>query len=167
MTTTDTNERGNAEATMGWKIRSAVEGFVTTLDGQLRERPISLTADLGTHTEAEPLEGIAAALLAVGHARGLLYSYVRTARSDGLTWRQVGKALALEKQAKHEERPLAELAFEYIAGAGDAWRPSTFGWRCGSCLQMVTDRGPYNGHPRDDEYGHSASCQRLRRARRS
>jgi len=151
MTTTDTNERGNAEATMGWKIRSAVEGFVTTLDGQLRERPISLTADLGTHTEAEPLE----------------YSYVRTARSDGLTWRQVGKALALEKQAKHEERPLAELAFEYIAGAGDAWRPSTFGWRCGSCLQMVTDRGPYNGHPRDDEYGHSASCQRLRRARRS
>jgi len=36
----------------------------------------------------------------------------------------------------------------------------TTSWECSSCGQRVTDRGPYNGYPEDDESGHGADCAR-------
>jgi hypothetical protein len=35
----------------------------------------------------------------------------------------------------------------------------TFLWRCQSCDQAISDRGPIAG-PADDELGHASACQR-------
>ncbi|WP_433756331.1 hypothetical protein [Nocardia sp. CA-135398] len=36
-------------------------------------------------------------------------------------------------------------------------------WTCTSCDERVTDRGPYEGHPADNETGHATDCPRHQR----
>jgi hypothetical protein len=36
----------------------------------------------------------------------------------------------------------------------------TVSWTCASCGEWITDSGPYNGHPDDDERGHAEDCAR-------
>jgi hypothetical protein len=50
--------------------------------------------------------------------------------------------------------PLAEAAFEYVVPVReDSFRFDTpsFGWHCRSCGGLVSDRGPYESYPEDNE----------------
>lgn len=114
-----------------------------------------------TAPDTEPLAGIGFALMLTDAARHEIHRYVRRAREDGAYWRQIGTALRLQHEAEEGGGDLGEVAFEYAAGPpAQRFDRLWFHWRCPSCQQTITDYGPYNGHPDDDEHGHAENCQR-------
>jgi hypothetical protein len=114
-------------------------------------------------TYAEPLEGIRIALTRASAARRAVDDYVKIAREEGRTWAQVGEALGLAETAADRSVPLAEAAFEHVVPLRDSFRFDTpsFGWHCRSCGGFVSDRGPYESHPEDNEHGHAQGCARM------
>ncbi len=118
----------------------------------------------GDITYAEPLEGIRIALTRASAARRTVDDYVKIAREEGRTWAQVGQALGLAGTTADRGVPLAEAAFEYVVPVReDSLRFDTpsFGWHCRSCGEFVSDRGPYESHPEDNEHGHAERCARM------
>lgn len=106
------------------------------------------------------LDGIRYALMIRNEAFNQLHSYMRHAREEGTGWREIGEALGLAEVATQDGRSLAEMAFEYVVDAEHA-RPFdrlAFYWTCAACGQTVTDRGPYESHPVDNEEGHADGC---------
>ena len=37
----------------------------------------------------------------------------------------------------------------------------TFTWTCPACRHAISDRAPYESHPKDDEHGHADGRTRL------
>ena len=58
--------------------------------------------------------------------------YIKRARQDGMTWRQIGEALNLATVVEERSVGLAEAAFDYAADAEHARQFETlsFAWTC-------------------------------------
>lgn len=142
-------------------IDRAVTRYATATGHELHDRP-AWPGALTTYQYADPATGIRAATIARNSADRVRDDYVRQARQDGITWQAIGQALDLDQgdnpKAGYE---LAAAAFETVTGEPDIFRQPTLGWRCPSCTKTVTDHGPYEGHPSDNERGHADDCQRL------
>jgi len=84
------------------------------------------------------------------------------ARADGITWEQIGEALGpslgSDGRSGHD---LGVAAFEHLTGERGRWRQASFWFRCASCGEYISDRGPFEGHPEDNERGHAEGCVRL------
>ena len=117
-----------------------------------------------TTTDVEPMAGIRAVRQIEHSARGLTREYARQAREDGHTWDEIGAALDLSASADHRGVPLADAAYDEVAGDPDGEYARrygrTFAWTCPACRAVVRDKGPCNG-PADDEQGHADGCTRL------
>ena len=115
--------------------------------------------------EPSPLAGLHAALLVAETAQRKAYEFVLGLRSEGsATWQDVADLLGIEWSDQYARR---ERAYELVLGPApeDAspWRERNLDWRCGGadgCGEYITDRGPYNGYPSDNEDGHAESCRR-------
>lgn len=119
-----------------------------------------------TVPEIEPLVGLAASRAIELAARDHGAGYVRAAREAGYSWPDIGNALGLDPgdEARQASESVAEAAFTYAAGRPDTEMACRYGrsvaWTCGSCGQVIFDRGLCNG-PADDERGHAQGCPRL------
>jgi hypothetical protein len=115
--------------------------------------------DLTIDEPADYVQGVAAALKVEQNARGLVREYATKARGEGVSWRDLAKVLDIEIDPEYDDS--AETAFKTIAH-----KPSQpfdrvwTSWTCASCGESITDYGPYEGHPSDDEKGHRADCRR-------
>lgn len=153
------------ETSLSMDVRTAIDGTVKrTIRAQLggevfTTRPIWEGA--ASTMEVPPFaEALRVALIASYAAMGLVSDYARKLRGDGVSWSEIFPLLGLEDiegRAKHE------AAYEFILGPDT--REFRFDeryvyWACGSCTQGVRDRGPYNGHPADNETGHAEDCAR-------
>jgi hypothetical protein len=136
-------------------IRAAIppDGFV-----ERKLRPDSACS----WREPAPAAGLTAALAVVKAAQQQAYKFVRGLRSEGVSWRE---AAGLLQVPWVEERSQAEVAFELVCGPEpEGWRTPSVYWRCGGpsgCGKYITDRGPYNCYPSDNEDGHADGCRRL------
>ncbi len=84
------------------------------------------------------------------------------ARADGITWAQIGEALGLDPGSGGKSgHDLGVAAFEHFAGEPGLRSQASFRFRCASCGEYITDRGPLEGHPEDNEQGHAEGCVRL------
>lgn len=138
--------------------RIAVDGF----GGEEIERAAYPGATFTVRALEDGLSGLRAAAIGQSVARSQLYEYAAQARGAGRTWRDIAEALGI----KNDHGVPAELAYELIV-EGQAvprtrglWRPAAR-WTCGSCGRSVSDSGPYNGSPANDESGHSDTCPRI------
>lgn len=157
------SESGQAAGSIrGLVRRIAVEVFDTTEV----EVPIPGYTVLTDRRLDDPLAGIRAALLVRGVAEAQLYDYARTARAAGRSWNEIGAALGLPSEAA----PVGEAAFDWLVCGrppaskeeGWSWRAPSACWRCTTCDAQVTDNGPFESHPGDNETGHTESCARHR-----
>ena len=117
-----------------------------------------------TLTTSAPADYVAAIGIAQQVARvaqSLAYDYAKKARGEGKPWDALAEPLGLSTDPDEYGNSAAEAAFELVAP-----KPSmrfdlvTVHWTCASCGQSITDKGPYNGHPDDDETGHADDCAR-------
>ncbi|MCM3846324.1 hypothetical protein ND486_08980 [Pseudonocardia sp. DR1-2] len=115
----------------------------------------------------DPLAGVRAALLMRSVAEAQLYDYARSSRAAGRSWDEIGAVLSLPTGGA----PVGEAAFDWLVcgrvpdpereGIRSFRTPSAF-WRCSTCGEQVTDDGPFESHPTDNETGHADSCARHR-----
>lgn len=128
--------------------------------GSVVQRPISPRIDIPHPVPADYAAGITAARKVAGHARRLLREYADAARGDGRTWRELAEPLGIEM----DEDGYTDVAVEaFLAVCPEPLRQfdrRRTSWRCASCGEVVTDYGPYNGNPVDDESGHAEDCVR-------
>jgi hypothetical protein len=129
----------------------------------LIEAPISPQITL-THTVPQDYrQGIEQARSVEMQARALVHNYARKARGEGVPWSDLAGPLGivLDPDEDYGVDPAAR-AFEEIAGRpSQRFDPLHVYWTCTACGAHVDDRGPYNGHPSDDEHGHAETCTRL------
>jgi hypothetical protein len=151
--------RQAADLARQWVTR-AVLGIVRESGAQLvhrsvfRDRP-----DLNLKvTGAEPMAGLRAATALKMATRRLLLDYVRDAREDGYSWRDVGVGLGYSDDSESGVSA-AVAAYDFAAGTTSGWR--LFAWTCQHCHATIIDRGPEAGHPADCEDGHADDCARL------
>jgi hypothetical protein len=87
-------------------------------------------------------------------------THARRAREAGHSWDEIGQALSIEAG---DGRSVAEAAFERFARPAASWslRDPSFVWLCPACDRMISDRGPYDSHPDDNQPGHAKDCSRL------
>ncbi|MCE3551345.1 hypothetical protein LWC33_07750 [Pseudonocardia sp. RS11V-5] len=136
----------------------AVEQF----EGQVVVEPIEGYQILTRRRLADPLPGVQAAAVLRDAARRVLVDAVEAARAAGRSWDEVGEALDLPDDAE----PAGEVAFALVVERREPERPQELfqvpatSWRCGSCGELVSDRGPFESHPVDNESGHAADCAR-------
>jgi hypothetical protein len=145
--------------------RQAVHGLARELGAQATSQPM-FRHDPGSPAvrDYDPAAGMRAARAVELAARRMTRDYVKVARQDGMTWREIGETLGLSAPADWREGSVADAAFDFAAGPADSHYARTygrsFGWTCPACLGVVSDHGPVQG-PRDDEPGHKDGCQRL------
>jgi hypothetical protein len=86
--------------------------------------------------------------------------HARRARKAGHSWNDIGQTLGIEPG---DGRSVGEAAFERFAGSPTSWslRDPSFTWRCPACDRVISDRGPYEGHPDENQPGHGKDCSRL------
>jgi hypothetical protein len=136
----------------------AVEPF----EGQVVVEPIEGYQMLTRRRLVEPLPGVRAAAVLRDAARRVLGDAVEAARAAGRSWDEVGEALGLPDDGE----PVGEVAFALVVEGREPERPRELfrlpstSWRCGSCGELVSDRGPFESHPVDNESGHTADCAR-------
>lgn len=155
--TTDTPavDLGQVRAIVDRAVKAAVPA------DQMFERKIRPESDYGW-PEPRPLAGMQAALTVARMAQDQAYKFAKDLRGEGSSWREIADLLEIPWSDEYS-RP--ERAYELVAVA----TPGTFSsarvyWTCGGpggCGQYVTDRGPYNGYPADNEDGHAEGCRRL------
>jgi hypothetical protein len=148
-----------ADLARQWVIR-AVLGIVRESGGQVVHRQVFHDRpDLNLRvTGAEPMAGLRAATALKVATRRLLLDYVRYAREDGHTWRDIGLGLGYSDD-RDSGVSAAVAAYDFAAGTMSAWR--SFAWTCQHCHATVIDRGPEAGHPADCEDGHTDNCTHL------
>jgi hypothetical protein len=127
---------------------------------EIREQPI-WPGSISTRRYAEPLAGIRAAQTVKRTADRVADEYVKHARAEGIGWRLIGEALGLAEDGQRTGYALAEAAYEHVVGERDVFRDPSFYYTCPACDQGITDRGPYESHPEDNERGHDEGCTRL------
>jgi hypothetical protein len=151
---------GSAASDAYFAARSSVLRLVEAEGGEIRERPVWPGA-FSTTRYAEPMAGIRAAQTVKRTADRVADDYVKHARVEGIGWREIGEALGLAEDGQHIGYDLAVAAYEHVTGKPDVFRDVSFYWTCPACDQGISDRGPYESHPEDNERGHADSCARL------
>jgi hypothetical protein len=153
-------ERARQESSRA--VDAAILRMASATGAEIRERPAWPGAVASIVRDPEPMAGIGFALMLADAALHKVSGYIRQAREDGLTWRQIGQALRLEHAAGERGVPLHDAAFGYATNAEHArpWERLSFTWRCPSCGGLVLDYGPEAGHPEDRETGHAGGCER-------
>lgn len=141
--------------------RIAVEVFDTTEV----EVPIPGFTVFTNRRLDDPLAGLRVALLMRGVAEAQLYDYARTACAVGRSWGEIGAILCLPTG----NAPVGEVAFDWLVcgrapdpdreGARSFRTPSAY-WHCTTCAAQVTDDGPFESHPGDNETGHTDTSTR-------
>ena len=142
-------------------VRGALHRMGRAAGAAFTEQPIFEGAST-TEQIMDPAAAIRMSLMLRSTVEYQLHTSIRRARAAGMTWAQVGEALNLEAD-QDRGIPLAEVAYEYVTDAEHA-RPFdqlSFYYTCSACEQHVTDRGPYNTHPLDNEEGHAGDCARM------
>lgn len=148
-----------------WSLQRAIQTAAREAFGAaIVERPIpgfSLP-----DRDVEPLAGVRAAALARGVAADRLQHYAQQARADGHSWNNIAEALGME--GGDGQWSQAELAYLHLI-EGQPMHPHeerprqpspTAHWRCASCGELVTDRGPFEAAPDNNETGHAPDCAR-------
>ncbi|HJP80581.1 MAG TPA: hypothetical protein VJ914_40290 [Pseudonocardiaceae bacterium] len=108
-----------------------------------------------------PAGGIHAAILLRNRAVVELLDQVRAARGQGMSWERIAAIPGVLEGGNAGESP-AERAFYLVAPQEpDSFRPSYTTWCCATCDRSVTDRGPFEAHPANNESGHAEDCARL------
>lgn len=148
------------------QVRSVVDRAVKAAvpPGQMVERKSRPESSYGW-PEPRPLAGLAAALTVVQLAQAQAYTFAKALRGEGSSWREIADLLEIPWS---DEYSRVERAYELVAGPADH-RRGTYAdlrvyWTCGGpngCGKYITDRGPYNGYPIDNEDGHADGCRRL------
>jgi hypothetical protein len=109
----------------------------------------------------DPLLAIQAAQLVRDYASSYIDRAALLARREGTSWADLFTLLALEAV---DGKSTAEVAYEHVLGPDPEhqplWQTRTVSWHCSTCSAYVTDRGPYESHPDDNESGHTADCTR-------
>lgn len=143
-----------------WAMDKAILDVVRAEHGDdaIAERvPHGLSS--GFPDAADQRHGITAALMLARYARGCARRFAEHARADGHSWESLAEPLGYDPDEDGDDP--AGWAFREVAGhPSQPYDTLTVGWRCSSCQGWVTDRGPYNGHPDDDESGHVEGCGR-------
>jgi hypothetical protein len=143
-----------------WQARASVLRLAEAEGAQIRERPVG-PGSISTTRYAEPLAGLRATQT-VQHAAGRVAGdYVKHARVEGIGWREIGEALGLAGDGERTAYDLAVAAYEHMTGEPDLFRERSFHYTCLACEQGISDRGPYESHPEDNERGHGEGCTRL------
>lgn len=144
-----------------WRMRQAAIQIAGVGGAQIREQP-AFPGSISVHRYAEPLAGIRAAGILADCAARLRREYTEHARGEGISWQQIGQALGLGQGPDGKSGyDLAVAAGERFEGEPDLWHQTSFHYRCASCGEFITDRGPYDSHPEDCESGHANDCARL------
>lgn len=145
-----------------YKVKDAILRQLRDEHGEdaLTQRPIKGTSTGLTHTEPTSyLTGMKTALQTARAAENLARDWARDARGNGKGWGDIADRVGQMIPHVYDDAPID--AFLWVAP-----RPSmphdavSVGWRCESCAQWVTDHGPYNRHPADNETGHALDCAR-------
>lgn len=116
--------------------------------------------------DVEPLTGLRAALFVSRAATDRMREYAEQARSKGASWRALGDALGLAKDAERHNTPLGQAAWWFVVEgvrpghAAPDRRDHSSRWTCGTCEQRVTDWGPFDADPTECEQGHASGCAR-------
>lgn len=145
-------------------IRRLVEQVVRAAvpPGDIVELP-AFPGAATTWPKPTPMAGFAAARQVVALAEQEVHKYAVQLRGEGMSWRELADLMEMPWSDVYSR---TERAFELVAGpdSREVWSsgPRVY-WYCGGplgCGEHITDRGPYNGHPRDDESGHAEDCRR-------
>lgn len=107
-----------------------------------------------------PLAGLWAAAGLLNRVGQEVQRHARRAREARHTWEQIDRALDIKPD---DGRCVAEAAYARFTGSPAGWSLSgpSFTWRCPDCDRVISDRGPYESHPDDDQPGHAADCASL------
>lgn len=100
-----------------------------------------------------PEAALKAAVMLRSRAAAEVDQYARRARAEGVSWDDIGQVLGLDEDSSIGREG---EAFYAIAG-NDA---HSVGWTCTICQAWISDRGPFNSHPDDQEHGHAEGCRR-------
>lgn len=110
----------------------------------------------------QPLAGLRAALTVARTAQDQAYRFAKELRGEGTTWAQLADLLEIPWSEDYFQ---TEKAYELVAGpAPSAYSSPRVYWTCAGtagCGKYVTDHGPYNGSPSNNEDGHADGCRRL------
>lgn len=153
-----TVDLGPARDLVDRAIRAAVA------PGNLVEKPLFPGAQTIT-TRPTPLAGLQAALKVANLAQDKAHKFAVDLRGDGKSWLEVADLLEIPWSEEYSRK---ERAYELVGGAvqhrrGAYAEPRVY-WYCGGplgCAEFITDRGPYNGAPANNEDGHANGCRRL------
>jgi hypothetical protein len=144
-----------------WRMCQAAIQIAEAGGADVRERPMFPGA-ISVSRYAEPLAGIRAAGVLADSAARIRREYTQHARAEGTAWQQIGQALGLDQGTDGKSGyDLGVAAFEHFEGEPDLWHQSNFHYHCESCGEWITDRGPYESHPEDNERGHAEDCARF------
>lgn len=136
----------------GREVSSAVFRLVTAAEPDAFTVEPVFPGAASTVRVPAPVPALRAALLLSRLFTGEARRQVRRAREAGVSWASLAPAVDAED---------AEAAYEWAVGPGGSrWDARSVLWRCPSCAELVTDWGPYNGHPDDNEHGHDGGCTR-------
>ncbi|MCX5070779.1 hypothetical protein OOJ91_33585 [Micromonospora lupini] len=128
---------------------------------QMTTRKIRPESDYG-FPEPQPLAGLQAALSVARLAQNQAYTFAKGLRGEGSSWDEIADLLEIEWSEDYVRR---ERAFELVAGPVSSYSYDRYVFfTCGGprgCGERITDRGPYNGYPSDNEDGHTEGCRRL------
>jgi hypothetical protein len=147
---------GEVRGMVGRAVKAAVPA------GEMVERKIRPESDYGW-PEPRPLAGMRAALTVARMAQDQAYSFAKDLRADGYSWTAIADLLEIPWSDSYVR---TERAYEMVAAsAGSSYSGSPrLYWRCGGlggCSEYVTDHGPYDGRPSNNETGHADGCVRL------
>jgi hypothetical protein len=162
-TTMNGEAMGELRLRVGQVVRRAARDV---FKASIVETPVEGYQILTRSTLDDPRAGIRAASAVRGIADSLVDEYTRAARAAGRSWDEIAEVLGVEDD-RESWCGRGELVYrllvedEPLPGAvrSPFGRSSTH-WRCGSCGGLVTDRGPFEAHPTDNESGHAESCTR-------
>jgi hypothetical protein len=159
MTTDDTKRAAATRA--HWAVEHEVLKLAEAEGAEITEEPF-FPGSLSKTRYAEPLAAIGASLTMEGFARQVKHQSAKRAREAGITWLAIGEVIKGELTGDDlDGYTLAVRAYEYFTGPPDIWHQPIFSWTCPACGQHVSDRGPYEGNPLDNEQGHAEDCTSL------
>ncbi|QIS10638.1 hypothetical protein [Nocardia arthritidis] len=118
-------------------------------------RPIGGGVSAELPAPADPLQGLVIADQVMREARRRSVEYVRRARAEGRSWREIAQNSGLTSAEDSES-----AAFERFATTPQNFGDLYLSWRCTSCDALVADYGPFSANPGDNEQGHKDSCVR-------
>jgi hypothetical protein len=147
------------------RVAGRLQGLVLDLVREIHgdtaiERQARYDGDQFPEFVPTPLTGLWAADGLLNRVSQEVQRHARHAREAGHTWAEIGHALDIKPG---DGRSVAETAYERFTGTPVGWPLSGpgFTWRCPHCERVISDRGPYESHPDDNQPGHAPDCTRL------